>query len=261
MEMTEIDLPTPKKPSVFHFKLVPQVLFNPARAFTQLKELPNATWQTPMVLLTITAIMRVIAAGVVLSARANTGQVTLPPDFQWYSPEQQARMMEMLAARNGPMFNYVFPAISALFGLWIGWLILGGILHLVQTLLGGRSSTGTTMNIVAWATLPFVIRDLVQFIYLLITRQPIGAEGLSGLLPVAQGTASLLLFNLVKLIDIYLIWKIILMCIGINQEEGIKVGKGIVSVLISVIIMMFLQALPGLISGALGDLTIIRPFF
>lgn len=40
---------------------------------------------------------------------------------------------------------------------------MGGLLHLVLTMLGGRDSTGGALNIVAWAALPFALRDLVRF--------------------------------------------------------------------------------------------------
>lgn len=189
------------------------------------------------------------------------GEVSYPPDFQYYTPEQQAQYTQAIQSTQGPVFVYVLPSITSLLGVWIGWLILGGILHLVTTLLGGRGSTTVSMNIVAWGSLPFALRAIIQILYLLISKNLINNPGLSGFGPTSNSGWLLFFGQLLKLIDIYLIWQIYLLIIGVRSSAALPITKSTIGVILSVAIILTIQA--GLFSliSLLGNLTITRPFF
>ena len=86
-------------------------------------------------------------------------------------------------------------------GLWVGWIVLGGLLHLGSTLLGGRGSMQGALNITAWATLPFALRDLLQTVYMLSASHAITSPGLSGFATSAFMTQVLLTALAMILID------------------------------------------------------------
>jgi hypothetical protein len=259
--MTDVPLTQAETPRRFQFGWVPDVLFRPRQAFARIVSLPQAVWLTPMLILTLTTLVRVLVAGSINQAAAQAGQVTLPPDFQYYSPQDQAQFMQAMQATQGPVFMYVFPAISALFGIWVGWLLVGGLLHLVLTLLGGRGDTGSAMNLVAWASLPFAIRDIVRIAAMLSTDQLLANPGLRGFAPPGEASSSLFLASLLGLIDLYLIWHILLLIIGVNAADGLSRGKAVGGVLITISLVLLLQVLFGFLSAKLGGLTIVRPFF
>jgi hypothetical protein len=169
--------------------------------------------------------------------------------------------MQAMQATQGPVFIYVFPAISALFGVWVGWLLVGGLLHLLLTLLGGRGDTGSAMNLVAWASLPFAIRDIVRIASMLSTDHLIANPGLRGFAPLADANSSLFLASLLSLIDIYLIWHILLLIIGVNAADGLSRGKAVSGVFFTILLVLLLQVLFSFLSAKLGGLTIVRPFF
>ena len=50
------------------------------------------------------------------------------------------------------------PMIGAVLGALLMWLVVSWLLHLVLTLLGGRGTSQGAINVVAWASLPFVVR-------------------------------------------------------------------------------------------------------
>lgn len=122
-----------------------------------------------------------MGAGRLKVQASQMGQITYPADYQNYTPEQQAQYMQAIQSTQGPVFIYGFPAIASLLGVWIGWLIPSGILHLVTTLFGGSGSTVISMNIVAWASLPVVVRALIQICYMIESNNPISF--ISGLYP------------------------------------------------------------------------------
>jgi hypothetical protein len=259
--MTDVPVNQIETPRRFQFDWIPTVLFHPKQAFSQIMAQSSAVWLTPMLVLTLASLARVLVTGSINQAAAKTGQVSLPPDFQYYSPSQQAQFMQAAQATQGPVFVFVFPALSALVAIWMGWLLVGGLIHLVLTLLGGRGDTGAAMNLVAWAALPFAIRDLVRAGSMLSTHQLIQRAGLSGFAPVGESSLNLFLSALLALVDIYVIWHVLLLIVGVRTGDGLSRSKAVGGVLLTVLLALCLQALLGFAAAKLGGMTIIRPFF
>ena len=128
-------------------------------SFDQLAVIQNNAWQIPMLILTGLIILLFLAGG---PARLQHTMVNLqqPPMILYWTPEQQNQFAEGQLAMQGP-FTIVFPMISSLAGLWLGWLLLSSVLHLL-TLKGSRQSREVYFNFVAWAAVPFALRSLVQ---------------------------------------------------------------------------------------------------
>jgi len=216
----------------------------------------RATWSTPMLLLTVTAILAVFVAGYLKTQAAMMGEVQLPPDWQYWSPDMQNDYMQAQQATQGPAFIYIIPMVGSLTGLWLGWLVLAGLLHLGSTMFGGRGSMQSALNVVAWASLPFALRDVLRVVYMLASSHTITSPGLSGF----AGSGGLL-YQLMQNVDIFLIWNIILLVIGFSIFDGLTQGKAFVSVFIVLAIVLLAQAGLGLIGSGLSGSAIQRPFF
>jgi hypothetical protein len=245
----------------FNFIWIPDVLFRPRKAFQRISSISKMVWLLPLLILSCLVLINVLVTGRLKSQAAFLGEISYPPDFQYYTPEQQAQYTQTIQSTQGPVFVYVLPAIMSLLGVWIGWLLLGGILHLVTTLFGGRGSTAISMNIVGWGSLPLAIRALVQVVYMLITNKLISSPGLSGFSP--NGNAGWLVFVglLLRLIDIYVIWQIFLLILGVHLSTGLNSTKSSFGVIIAVLIILLLQTGISYLGNVLGNLTITRPFF
>jgi hypothetical protein len=146
-------------------------------------------------------------------------------------------------------------------GLWIGWVVVGGLLHLAFTMLGGRGSTGSAMTLVAWAWLPVGVRDLLRVVFMLVAQRAIQSPGLAGFAPVGEGNGPLFLGALLGLVDLFLVWQVALMVIGARAAEKLSTGKALAAVLIVVIVILLVQAGVGALISSLGSLMITRPFF
>lgn len=126
---------------------------------------------------------------------------------------------------------------------WAGWT-LG--LYLIGLLLRQReASLGTTLKVVAWSWLPFVVRGLAQSIYMWLTRDPIFNPGLSGLIwdntppPPGGGyryvmpTQSQIFWSaLLEQVDLYLFWHLALIAGGLCKLAGYAPKKVWVTTLI-----------------------------
>jgi hypothetical protein len=216
----------------------------------------RSTWLTPMLLLSVTAILVVLVAGYLKSRAAMMGEITLPPDWEFWTPEMQNNYMQAQQATQGPVFNYVMPMVGSLTGLWVGWLLLAGLLHFGSTLLGGRGSMQSALNIVAWASLPFAVRDILRIIFMLATGHAIVSPGLSGFMTTPGFVAQLL-----TRLDIFMIWHIILLVIGFTLTDGLPRGKAVTGVVVVMLLVLLAQAGLGALTSSFGGLAVQRPFF
>jgi hypothetical protein len=176
-------------------------------------------------------------------------------------PEMQAQYMQATQATSSPVFLYVFPAVTSLGAVWLGWLLVTSLLHLVLTLLGGRGDTGSTLNIVAWSGMPFAVRDIVRAVFVLVTRQLLTSPGFSGFIPADSAGWTAYLGQLLRLVDIYVIWNMVLLVLGILASTKLSKVKAVGSVIFTVLLLLALQALIGFLVSSLSSLNVIRPFF
>ena len=232
------------------------IFFHPRQVFQEISMEPRATWLTPMLLLTITAILVVVVAGFLKTRAAMMGEVQLPRDWQYWTPEMQNNYMQAQQATQGPVFMYIIPLVGSLTALWLGWLLLAGLLHFGSTLVGGRGSMQSALNIVAWASLPFAVRDLLRIAFMLVARHAITSPGLSGFTSSTGFVAQLL-----TRADIFLIWNVILLVIGFALADGLSRGKAVGGVLVVIVLVLLAQAGLGALSSGFGGLAVQRPFF
>ncbi len=168
----------------------------------------------------------------------------------------QNNYMQAQQATQGPVFVYIIPLVSSLVGLWVGWLLLAALLHFGSTLLGGRGSMQGALNIVAWASLPFAVRDVLRIIFMLFTHHAITSPGLSGFIS-TPGFVSQLLTRA----DLFLIWHVILLIIGLGIADGLPRAKAVTGVVVIILLVSLAQAGLGTLGSGFGGLAVQRPFF
>ena len=231
------------------------MLTHPRRSFGEMADESRATWLTPMLVLSATSLLAVLVTGYLKTQAALMGEVQMPPDWQWWTPEMQNNYMNAQQATQGPTFMYIFPLVRSWSGLWLGWVLMAGLLHLGSTLLGGRGTMQGALNIVAWASLPFAIRDLLRVVYMLSAGHAISSPGLSGF-----ATGPGFLPQLLARLDIFVIWSIVLLVIGFAIADGLTRGKAVVGVLVVMLLVLAVQAGLGTLTSG-GGQAIQRPFF
>ena len=251
------DIPLEKQPARrFDISRVMPVLMRPRKSFAEMAGEARATWLTPMVVLSITALLVVLVLGYLKTRAAILGEVSMPPDWQWWTPEMQTNYMNAQQATQGKTFMYVIPLVKAWSGLWLGWVLMAGLLHLGSTLLGGRGSMQSALNIVAWASLPFAIRDVLRVIFMLSAGHAIVSPGLSGF-----ATSPGYLPQLLSRLDIFVIWYIVLMIIGFAMADGLSRGKAVLDVVAVMLLVLLTQAGLGTLISGMGGQAVQRPFF
>jgi len=244
--MTDIDPSTPVRR--LNFSRILSVLLQPQRTFAEIAGEASPSWLTPMLVLSISAALTVLVSGYLKARAAMLGEITLPPDWQYWTPDMQNNFMQAQQATQGAVFVYVMPLVSALVALWLGWLILGGLLHLGSTLLGGRGSMQSALSVAGWANLPFLVRDVLRVIFMLLAGHAIVSPGFSGF----AGNA-IFLSKILSQLDIFVVWNAILLVIGFSIADGLPRNKAIFGVLAVLILLLLVLAGLGALISSLGS--------
>jgi len=212
-------------------------LFRPRGAFEAVKTETRSTWLTPMLVLSLTALLVVLVSGYLRTRAAMLGEIQLPPDWQYWTPQMQENFMQGQQLTQGTAFIYIIPLVSSWAGLWLGWLVLAGLLHLGSTLLGGRGSMQSALSVTAWASLPFALRDLLRAVYMLSAQHVIVSPGLSGFATGGGFAAQVLEYT-----DLFLLWNVVLLLIGFAIVEGLPRARSFLVVAAVMSLLVSIQA-------------------
>jgi hypothetical protein len=244
------------KPKWYDLSRFGEFIVHPRKVFQQIYQGGRSAWQLPMLVLSLAMILRVVVRGYLSSRAAAMGQISLPPDWEWWSPDMQNNYLQGIQTTQGPAYVYIIPAFTNLIGLWLGWPILSSILHLTSTLFGGRGSQASTLNVVAWSKLPYAMRDILRVIFMIAAGHIIGSPGLSGFATSASGFLS----NLLKQVDLFLLWQLLLLAAGLYQLNGISSTKTWLAVVLVLLVALLSQAGLATIFSSLSGSVISRPF-
>ncbi len=245
-----------KQTSRFQFARIISVLLQPRYTLGVIAEEGRASWQTPMLVLSISSILSVIVSGYLTARAAMMGELPLPQDWEWWTPDMQNNYIQAQQSMQGPVFTYIIPLFGSLLGLWLGWLVLGGLLHLGSTLFGGRGSMQSALTMTGWASLPFLVRDGLRIIFMLLAGHSIQSPGLSGFVENSAFAAQLL-----SRLDVFFFWTLILLIIAFMQTDSLPRTKAIANVALVSLLLLLVQSSIGSLLASAGGLAVQRPFF
>lgn len=257
---------SPARPNFF--ALLWGLIRRPRATFTTLRDTPGRSWLLMgLIVLLLGLVLVWVAAPVTAQLAREAMQASFEAQAernpQLADPEIQAQAVAMAA---NPLITVVVPSVTVFFGALIGWLVWSGALHLVGVMTGGKNSFLQMLHVVIWSSLPLAIRSLIQTVYVLATGEVIANQGLSGLLAdeltvtelVAQppGPGRLALQAFLSSIDIFQIWNLVLIAIGVMvmaRVSGRKAALITLAVwLVFTLVRVAFAALPGLFVAGMG---------
>jgi hypothetical protein len=236
------------------------LFYKPARTTSEIVSQEKPVWLTPLLILSILVILMTLVSAPVRRNAVQMGSET-PPDFQYYSPEQQEQYFAAQANQTSPLMLYVFPLLGGLVKTWLSWFLLSILLYLSLTLAGSRAGSMRSYNLVAWSMLPLALRLIVQIMAVVISKNLISSPGVSGFIDAEATGIAAYLRGILATFDIYFIFQVILLFIGVIPLSGLNRSKAWVATAISIVILLLLQGIPGLLSSALSGLSLSGGFY
>jgi hypothetical protein len=241
------------------------MIVRPRATLEYLREHGGRTWWLPALLAALLIVLPIVVAAPLTARQAREAFLAAQEQMGErvdgeMSAEEQARVEQAMSITASPLITAVFPAVGGVVGRVVGWLAWAGALYLAGLAVGGRSTFGQMFRMVVWAWLPYVLRGLLQTVYILASGQLIAHPGLSGLVqgdrPVSEmvltppSPGQTLLVALLSQVDLFLIWNLILLVIGVTVVTRLPRRKAI---LLTLGVWLLLTAL-GLVPALVGSL-------
>ena len=244
------------------FRLLFGMIGRPRATLEYLNEHGGRAWWTPAILAVLLLVSSVVVAAPIKTQQTRDAVLAT----QEQSGERQGRELtdeeqaQIVSVAASPLITVVFPTAASVAGLVVGWLVRAGGLYLAGMALGGRSTFRAMFRMVVWTWLPYVLRGLLQTVYILVSGQAIVNPGLSGLvqdnLPIGEvvvappGLGHTLLASFLSRVDLFLVWNLILLAIGVAVATRLSRRK---AVLVTLAVLLLLTVL-GLVPSLIGSL-------
>ncbi len=205
-------------------------LINPERSFEVIRDHKSWVWVlTALLIISAVAFPQtIIIQRTIAQFQANGPD--LPPGID-FSEEELAQMQAAT-----PTFTFWIGLVGAILAILVIWLFWAGIILLFVSMFGGRTEFGRLWRLAIWASLPLAIQGILNGIYLLVAGgiQPLltslaafmnnplesitsgiaaSPQDFSSFTPPSGG--ELALFALAGSIDIFSIWRLLLLILGV----------------------------------------------
>lgn len=185
-------------------------------------------WLAPVLIIMI-ALIIVTAVSAPFMSELSRQQAEQQMEAQMASvPEDQAEQVRRsLDTFTSPLFLAATGVALAVLGLILTWLFRGAVLFFASYLLGTENRYLQMFTLVLWTWLPFALRDLVKAVYVLLNGELVLHQGLSFLVASSEQTqnAGNLLYGVLGQIDVFLIWHLLLVGIGIAVSTRSTTAK------------------------------------
>jgi hypothetical protein len=266
---------TPKKR--FYFGLLLPFLFRPRATAPKIAQ-KRATWLTPLLIVSLLVIIRVLVATPVTSAIAPTEMT--PPANQ--GPKGLESETQLVSAQTGggggggeggeetpvpggempvvPVtpspLELTLPAAGAVVSLWVGWFLLSVLLYVGMVVSGSNNTFTETLNLTGWSGLPLGLRQIPLIIAgLALPAIAANPAGLASLATSLTGPTGTFLTVLLKMVDFYLIWQMVLIMLSLKQVSPLSTGRVVTITLGAMLIFLVLASMPGFLGSIFAQLT------
>jgi hypothetical protein len=234
------------------------VVIQPKATFERMRDAARGHWWVVAVL-AILALVLLSIATVPIQAEAARGALEAQQEStettQELSEEQQAQMQQVQDIVSSQAVLGGISVGFGIIGLAISYLIRAGFVFLLGLALGGRATFKQVWRMAVWTTLPDVLRTVVSAITTFATGSPT-APGLSYMLTSEEINALPYVDTLLQSIDIYLVWSLALLWVGLLVTSQLSRGKSAVVALaywlFTLAIMMGFVALGQALGSAFG---------
>jgi hypothetical protein len=194
-------------------QLLVSIIDRPAVTMSYVGKKPGWAWVTPALLVLVgLAVFSVVTAPYTseLALRQAQQQMdSLPPQ----QAEQAAAQVERFTS---PPMMAAFSVVGGLVALAVTWLLGAGVLYFLGLVAGGEANFAQSFVILVWSWLPYALRNLVLAAYVAYSGQLI-SQGLSFLVATGDQTkdAANWLYSLLSQIDLFYLWHLILVIVGL----------------------------------------------
>jgi hypothetical protein len=228
-------------------QLLVSIIDRPAVTMSYIGKKPGWAWVKPALLVLVgLAVFSVVTAPLTSELALRQAQqqmASLPPQ----QAEQAAAQVERFTS---PPVMAGFSIVGGLVALAVIWLLGAGVLYFLGLVAGSEANFGQSFAILTWSWLPYALRNLVLAAYVAYKGQMIN-QGLSFL--VATGDqikdAANWLYGLLSQIDLFYLWHLILVIVGLAAVGRLSKTKATIVGVIYLAVTTALSLVPTLLGA------------
>ncbi|MEA3407736.1 MAG: Yip1 family protein [Chloroflexota bacterium] len=215
-----------------------QIMHRPAEALKRAVDHPRSWWMPALLIVASMALLiGVSAPQQVALANEQAGQM-----LERITRNMSAEQAEMIRQRSQSMTVPRYWVTAGGVGLILaalGWLLRGGLVHLLSALFGGVSEWKGTLCVSVWSMFPGFVRNVVQALYVGINGTLIEHQGFAGLVATGDSIENSrdVIYTLLSNVDPFSLWHLVLFAIGISVAIKVSRAKG---AFLAVVIWLFL---------------------
>lgn len=261
--MTDTPITTEKKSPL---KLLAGVLLRPRATFAHLRENQPRSWIVPAILIIVCTLLPVFASN-------SAAQQTIDPGMNMGMQEEPIAVYKgevIVEGGGGPISEAptqpaalsILKIGGALVSLPLTWLLWGGALYLASVFLGRSSGFAPMFRLTVWTWIPYAVRGLLQAIFIWVTGQVINNKGFAGYILdsnapqlITPGPGKLALAGILGRVDLFLIWNLVLLIVGLMAFTKLPRRKALVAVLVIWTVFALLSIVPAILGGMFGSIT------
>jgi hypothetical protein len=227
------------------WQLLVSIIDRPAVTMSYVGKKPGWAWVMPALLVLVGLVVFSVVMAPLTSElalrQAQQQMASLPPQ----QAEQAAAQMERFTS---PPMMAAFSIIGGLVALAVTWLLGAGVLYFLGLVAGGEANFPQSFVILVWSWLPYALRNLVLAAYVAYSGQLI-SQGLSFLVATGDQTkdAANWLYGLLSQIDLFYLWHLILVIVGLAAVGRFSKTKATIVGLIYLAVTTALSLVPTLV--------------
>jgi len=216
------------------WSLLLSIIDKPRQAFEVAVTHPRWKWALP-ILLSIIATVAIVWITVPYSADIAHEATIQQLQQNGMSPSEIERTLEQTAKFQTAEFLGIVGSVTGILFLGIVWLAMAGLFYFVSLVIGADElNFSSVFNVVAWASIPLTLQQLVQGALISITGKFPFYTGLAAL----QASGDIMrdsknpLIAALSFADIFWIWHFVLLVIGIGVATKFSRKKSILVALV-----------------------------
>ncbi|MBZ5725393.1 MAG: DUF3106 domain-containing protein [Acidobacteriia bacterium] len=217
----------PQPAGLSEFSRLSGVFFEPKKAFADIAQRPS--WVVPMLLVILAGLVFCVAVGQRIGW-ANVAQQQMEARMAKMTPEQrdQAQKGLEISQKITPVIGYVIAVVGPPIGYLISAAVLMGI---VSGIMSAPVKFKQAFAVMCYAGLPGLIFVVLAVVVIYLKANPADFDIQhplafnAGALMDPQ-TSSKFLYTIASAIDVFSIWKILLIAVGLKAAAGKKLSFG-----------------------------------
>lgn len=238
------------------------VLVRPRLAFRRLADGQRKVWLAALALLIAATLIQVTVSiphaielqnkvlreqGLIVDGEDDGGRGEEPGEGVAQGPilsEETQKTLETAAVISAYVFGPLGLVATALF--------VAALLLVASKALGGEGTYAPAFSMYVMATMPGAVRALIQSAYAAVTGKWIQNQGLSALVATESSVmAPTPLYALLSVIDIYFIWQLVLLALGLTVVLQVPKRRALIIVAAYAVLTFVVTVVPVVISSAL----------